>query len=130
MTPGTDAEAGTGPGVTDVTVRVTADDTFGSLVTLGLPGASADRAARLTPLTDTDADGLIRSAGLPPGPPGAAAALRDLVLRVSRLADDLPEVTELGLDSVLAGPAAMLVADARIMVSPSEHKDPFLRRLR
>jgi acyl-CoA synthetase (NDP forming) len=130
VTPGTDAEAGTGPGVTDVTVRVTADDTFGSLVTLGLPGASADRAARLTPLTDTDADGLIRSAGLPPGPPGAAAALRDLVLRVSRLADDLPEVTELGLDSVLAGPAAMLVADARIMVSPSEHKDPFLRRLR
>jgi hypothetical protein len=96
-------------------------------------GVFADRAARLTPLTDTDADRLIRSvrsAGLLPGHEAAAPALRDLVLRVSRLADDLPQVTDLCLDPVLVGPAGILVADARIMVTPSEHKDPFLRRLR
>jgi acyl-CoA synthetase (NDP forming) len=134
---GTGTGTGTGADVAEVTVRVTADDIFGPLVALGLPGATggvfADRAARLTPLTDTDADRLIRSvrsAGLLPGHEAAAAALRDLVLRVSRLADDLPQVTDLRLDPVLVGPAGILVADARIMVTPSEHKDPFLRRLR
>jgi hypothetical protein len=140
VTLGTGTGTGTGTGVAEVTVRVTADDIFGPLVALGLPGATvgvfADRAARLTPLTDTDADRLIRSvrsvrsAGLLPGHEAAAAALRDLVLRVSRLADDLPQVTDLRLDTVIAGPAGILVADARIMVTPSEHKDPFLRRLR
>jgi acyl-CoA synthetase (NDP forming)/GNAT superfamily N-acetyltransferase len=137
VTLGTGAGTGTGADVAEVTVRVTADDIFGPLVALGLPGATggvfADRAARLTPLTDTGADRLIRSvrsAGLLPGHEAAAAALRDLVLRVSRLADDLPQVTDLRLDPVLVGPAGILVADARIMVTPSEHKDPFLRRLR
>ena len=137
VTLGTGTGTGTGADVAEVTVRVTADDIFGPLVALGLPGATggvfADRAARLTPLTDTDADRLIRSvrsAGLLPGHEAAAAALRDLVLRVSRLADDLPQVTDLRLDPVLVGPAGILVADARIMVTPSEHKDPFLRRLR
>ena len=37
-------------------------------------------------------------------PPADRAALRDLLLRVSRLADDLPEVTDLELDPVIAGP--------------------------
>src|ERR1700722_1850888 len=63
------------------------------------PGAPS--CARLTPLTDTDADELIKSVRpLRPGRP--AADLRDLLLRVSRLADDLPEGTSLHLD--LAGP--------------------------
>jgi hypothetical protein len=51
--------------------------------------------------------------------------LRDLLLRVSRLADDLPEVTELELD--LGGAA---VAGARVKVEPSPPQDPYLRRLR
>jgi len=69
----------------------------------------ADHAARLTPLTDVDADMLIRSIRSAPlllghrGSPGAdLRALRDLLLRVSRLADDLPEVTDLDLNPVIA----------------------------
>ncbi len=52
-------------------------------------------------------------------------ALQDLLLRVSRLADDLPEVTELDLD--LGGAA---VINARVKVEPYQPQDPFLRKLR
>jgi acyl-CoA synthetase (NDP forming)/GNAT superfamily N-acetyltransferase len=141
-------------GGTEVVVGVTDDHMFGPLVVFGLGGVAtevlADQAARLTPLTDTDADHLIhaiRSAplllgqqGHGPGgrpsqihPRGHAAdlgALRDLLLRVSRLADDLPEVTELDLNPVIARPDGVYVVDARIKVRPYQAQDPFLRKLR
>jgi len=133
-------------GGTEVIVRVTADHVFGPLVTIGLGGAGArtagvlaDHAARLTPLTGTDADQLIGSIRPAPQWParadGPAAdiadlALRDLLLRVSRLADDLPEVTGLDLSPVIAGPAGATVLAARIKVAPGEPRDPFLRKLR
>jgi hypothetical protein len=58
------------------------------------------------------------------------AALAGLLLRVSRLADDLPEVAELELSPVIASPGGVSVRAARIRVSPVEPQDPFLRRLR
>jgi hypothetical protein len=57
------------------------------------------------------------------------AALADLLLRVSRLADDLPEVAELKL-AVAATPGGAEAGDARIRVSPARPRDPFLRQLR
>ena len=113
------------PAGTEVTVRVADDHMFGSLVTLGLGGAAQ---ARLTPLTDMDADKLIRShrsASLLNG-----QDLRELLLRVSRLADDLPEVTDLDLDPVIAGPDGVAVVNARVKVTPYQPRDPFLRKLR
>ena len=118
---------------TEVTIGVTDDRVFGPLVTFG----PSDHAARLTPLTDTDADALIRSIDAAPrllGQRGAPATdletLRKLLLRVSWLADDLPEVTELDLSPVIARPHAVLAMDARIKVTPCPPQDPFLRRLR
>ena len=109
------------PPGTEVTVRLADDPVFGALVTFG-------DAVRLAPLTDLDADKMIRSA--PQLHPEAdLGALRDLLLRVSRLSDDLPEVTDLELNPVIAGPA-LAVIDARIKVTPYEPKDPFLRKLR
>ncbi len=113
-TPTTEA---TRAGWTEVIVRIAADHTFGPLVMVG-------PAARLTPLTDTDADQLTR--GVVPG----RAYLRDLLLRVSRLADDRPEITRLDLSPVIAGPDAAVVMAARITVAPYEPHDPFLRKLR
>jgi len=113
-------------GGTEVIVRLTADHTFGPLVMFGPGGPGrvpAGPAARLTPLTDLDADQLIR------GAPGARY-LRDLLLRVSRLADDLPEVTGLDLSPVIACPDAAIIMAARITVAPYEPYDPFLRKLR
>jgi len=63
-------------------------------------------------------------------PAADLGALRDLLLRVSRLADDLPEVTELDLNPVIARPDGAYVVDARIKVTPYQPHDPFLRQLR
>jgi acyl-CoA synthetase (NDP forming)/GNAT superfamily N-acetyltransferase len=128
-------------GGTEVLVRVEDDNMFGPLVVFGLDGAAArfpeDRVARLTPLTEDDADAMlasIRSAallrGYRGGPAADRAALRDLLLRVSRMSDDLPEIAELDLSPVIAGPDGVVVAGARIRVTPQAPQDPFLRRLR
>jgi hypothetical protein len=53
-----------------------------------------------------------------------------VLLRVSRLADDLPEVAELNLSFVAASPGGVCAVDVRVRVSPAEPRDPFLRRLR
>ena len=105
-------------GGTEVIIGVTEDHMFGPLVVFGLGGAAtevlADHAARLTPLTDTDADTLIHSVRAAPlllghrGSPAAdLAALREVLLRVSRLADDLPEITDLDLNPVIARPGGV-----------------------
>jgi acyl-CoA synthetase (NDP forming) len=128
-------------GGTEVMIGVADDHMFGPLVVFGLGGTAtevlADHAARLTPLTDTDADALIRSVRAAPlllGHRGSPAAdlktLRELLLRVSRLADDLPEVTDLDLNPVIAKPHGVFAVDARIKVAPCPPQDPFLRKLR
>ena len=43
----------------------------------------------------------------------AVDALEDLLLRVGRLADDLPEVARLDLDQVLVGESGVIVLGAR-----------------
>ncbi len=128
-------------GGTELIIRVADDHMFGPLVVFGLGGVATkvhgDHAARLTPLTDTDADELIhsiRSAPLLLGLRGAAAAdldaLRDMLLRVARLADDLPEITDLELNPVIARPDGVFAVDARVKVGPYQSQDPFLRKLR
>ena len=128
-------------GGTEVIVGVRDDQMFGPLVVFGLGGVAtevlADHAARLAPLTDADAETLInsvRSAPLLHGHRGAPAvdlaALRDVLLRVSRLSDDLPEIAELDLNPVIARPDSAVAVDARIRVAPLVSQDPFLRRLR
>ena len=57
-------------------------------------------------------------------------ALRDLLLRVSRLADDLAELAELELSPVIARPDGAYPAGVRIRLAPADPADPFLRRLR
>ena len=114
---------------------------FARLVVLGLGGtacgAVAGLPARLAPLTEADADALIGSVrpaarlhGPGDDPAAGLAALRDVLLRVSRLSDDLPEITELDLNPVVARPDGAVVAGARVRVAPQAPQDPFLRRLR
>ena len=128
-------------GGTEVIIGVVQEPVFGPLVVFGLGGVAtdvlADRAARLAPLTDADADELIRSIRSAPlllgyrgSPPADLTALQDLLLRISRLADDLPELAELDLNPVIARPDGVAAVDARIRLAPAEPQDPFLRRLR
>jgi acyl-CoA synthetase (NDP forming)/RimJ/RimL family protein N-acetyltransferase len=132
------------PMITDgveVLIGVVHEPVFGPLVVFGLGGVATDvlgdHAARLTPLTDVDAQDLIRGIRAAPllyGHRGSAPvdldALADVLLRVSRLADDMPEIAELDLNPVLARAEAACPVDARIRIVPAEPQDPFLRRLR
>jgi acyl-CoA synthetase (NDP forming) len=56
-------------------------------------------------------------AGFRGAPPADEGALTDLLLRLSLLADELPEVVELDLNPVLALPSGCLVVDARVRVA-------------
>ena len=117
-------------GGVEVLVGVVQEPVFGPLVVFGLGGVATevlgDHAARLTPLTGADADAMIRAVRAAPlllghrGAPAAdLAALADVLLRVSRLADDLPEVAELDLNPVMAQPGGVCAVDARIRVAPA-----------
>jgi len=128
-------------GGVETLIGVVQEPVFGPLVVFGLGGVATDvlgdHAARLAPLTDVDAEELIggvRAAPLLFGHRGAAAvdtaALADLLLRVSRLADDLPEVAELDLNPVIARPDGAHAVDARVRIAPATPRDPFLRQLR
>ena len=125
----------------EVMIGVRDDQMFGPLVVLGPAGLATRQVtsdgARLAPLTEADADTLISSIRSAPRPRGHRdasatdlAALRDVLLRVSRLTDDLPEVTELDLNPVVVGAGRAIASDARIKVAPQVPQDPFLRRLR
>ena len=119
-------------GGVETIVGVVQEPVFGPVVVFGLGGVATDvigdRAARLAPLTVADADDLIRAiraaAALP-----AHDGLRDILLRVSRLADDLPQVAELDLNPVIARPDGVIAVDARIRVASRRPADPFLRQL-
>jgi acyl-CoA synthetase (NDP forming)/GNAT superfamily N-acetyltransferase len=128
-------------GGTEVIIGVVQEPVFGPLVVFGLGGIATDvigdRSARLTPLTDTDAAALIRSIRAAPlllGHRGSQAAdlpaLQDVLMRVSQLADDLPQVAELDLNPVIARPDGAYVVDTRVRVLPAPPADPYLRRLR
>jgi acyl-CoA synthetase (NDP forming) len=127
-------------GGVETIVGVVQEPVFGPVVVFGLGGTATDvlgeHAARLAPLTDADADDLIhslRATSALRGPPGRPApgidAVRDTLLRVSRLADDLPQVAELDLNPVIARPDAVAAVDARIRVTSQRLADPFLRQL-
>ena len=128
-------------GGVETIVGVVQEAVFGPLVVFGLGGVATevlgDHAARLAPLTDTDAAELIASLPAAPllfGHRGSPAvdtdALADLLLRVSRLADDLPEVAELDLNPVIARPDGAQIMDVRVRVAAAAPRDPFLRQLR
>jgi acyl-CoA synthetase (NDP forming) len=127
-------------GGVEVTISVLHEQVVGPLMLFGPGGAAddgqGDRAARLAPLTDADADDLIRSvpaapllAGRRGARPADLAALRDLLLRVSRMVDDLPQIAELELSPVIARSDGVQAVDGRICIQAAEPVDALLRRL-
>jgi len=113
----------------EVIVGVTQDPSFGPIIMFGLGGIYAelmkDVAVRLHPLTDVDAHELVDSikmAKLFEGSRGAAPSdtqsLEDLLLRLSALVEDIPQIAELDLNpvKVMERGKGYWVVDARIMV--------------
>ncbi|HEY8646649.1 MAG TPA: acetate--CoA ligase family protein, partial [Gaiellaceae bacterium] len=113
---------------TELLAGVVQDPVFGPLVAFGPGGVLAELIGSanfaLAPLTDVDATELIgtgKAAKLVDGWRGAApadrGALADLLHRLSQLAVDLPEISELDLNPVLAGPDSCVAVDARIRIA-------------
>ena len=103
------------------------DPLFGPVISFGLGGVVSDllgdRSYGVPPLTDSDLFSMVRSVRAAPMLQGYAgsepvdlAALEDLLARLARLADDVPEVALLELTPVVASPtgAAVLGATGRL----------------
>jgi len=110
-------------------VGVTQDPSFGPLIMFGLGGVYAellkDVAVRLHPLTDVDAGELVGSIrmaklfnGFRGSPPSDTPALEDLLLRLSALVEDIPQIAELDFNPVKLMPLGegYWVVDARVML--------------
>ncbi|MDJ0523168.1 MAG: GNAT family N-acetyltransferase [Planctomycetota bacterium] len=117
-------------GGVEVIVGATEDPVFGSLVAFGLGGIHVevlgDVVFRVAPITDKDAVemvGSIRGRKLLEGYRGHAAAdeeaIRDVLLRISRLVDEVPEIDDLDINPMLAmAPGeGCRILDARIHLS-------------
>jgi acetate---CoA ligase (ADP-forming) len=114
-------------GGAELLAGVVQDPVFGPLVAFGPGGVMAeligDAGFRIAPLTDVDAEELVLDGkagrlvrGYRGTPPADAAALVDLVQRLARLAEDLPEVAELDLNPVIGLPDGCVAVDARVRV--------------
>jgi acetyl coenzyme A synthetase (ADP forming)-like protein len=116
-------------GGVEVMMGIVQDPLFGPLVAFGLGGIYVeilkDVRIRIAPLTESDVDALIcgiRGFRLLQGYRGHPAAdldaLREVLLRLSRLADEVPEIAELDLNPVmaLAPGRGCVIVDARTRV--------------
>jgi acetyl coenzyme A synthetase (ADP forming)-like protein len=129
------------PGV-EVIVGVVNDPLFGPLVMFGSGGTAVellgDRVFRILPLTDVDAAELVRQPrgsrqlfGYRGAPPADVAGLEDLLLRVARMAEEVPQLAEMDLNPVIVSAAGCLVVDARMRLLPwRAQPEQSVRRLR
>ncbi|WP_406391587.1 GNAT family N-acetyltransferase [Streptomyces sp. NBC_00887] len=113
----------------DTVVRASIDAAAGAVLSFGLAGAPSellgDVAHRLVPATDRDAAELIRSIRAAPvlfgwrgSAPADTAALEELLLRVSRLVDDHPEVVSVALEPVVVATQGLTVLGASVRLAP------------
>jgi acetate---CoA ligase (ADP-forming) len=112
----------------EMIVGVTHDPAFGPLVLAGLGGTFVeilgDIAVRITPLSDTDVDEMLRSlrsyrllTGYRQSPALDVAAFAELLHRVSAMVEDIPEIAELDLNPVFVRRHGAVVADIRVRLT-------------
>ena len=120
----------------EVIVGAVTDPSFGKLVAFGLGGVLVevlkDITFRLAPATVEDARSMldgIQAAEMLDGVRGAQAvdreALADIIVNVSELIGDFPEIAEVDLNPVLAGASGATAVDALIAVDFSPQKELF-----
>lgn len=117
------------------------DPSFGPLISFGLSGTTfellGDRAYRAVPLSDRDAADLIEAPASAPlldgyngQQPVDKAALVDLLLRISTLVEDIPEIREVTCDPILVSADSAAILNAQIRIGPvPSRKDTGPRRL-
>ncbi|MFD7921439.1 GNAT family N-acetyltransferase [Streptomyces sp. NPDC059740] len=125
----------------DTVLRAAVDPVAGAVLTFGLAGAPSqllgDTAHRLIPATDRDVAEQVRSVRAAPllfgwrgAEPVDTTALEELMLRLSRLVDDHPEVVGVDLEPVVVAPRGVAVLDAAVRLArPPATTDLGPRRL-
>jgi acetyl coenzyme A synthetase (ADP forming)-like protein len=115
----------------EMLVGMVNDPLFGPTIACGAGGILVellkDVSVRLSPLSRADAASMVRELrsfplldGYRGGPRRAVGALEDLLVRVSALADDHPEVVELDCNPVIVTDSGAVVVDARVRVAAVE----------
>jgi acetyltransferase len=114
----------------EMLVGVSRDPQFGPLVAVGMGGIYVevlkDVAFRLAPISKEEVSSQVRSIrtfpllrGVRGEPPADIASIEDVVLRVSQLVTDFPEIVEMDINPLVVhnqGEGA-IVLDARIILS-------------
>ncbi|MGW7517068.1 GNAT family N-acetyltransferase [Streptomyces sp. NPDC054796] len=125
----------------DTVIRAAVDPAIGAVLSFGLAGPPSellgDTAHRLVPVTDKEAAELIRTIRTAPilfgwrgAQPVDTGALEELLLRVSRLLDDHPEIVTVDLEPVVVAPRGLTVLGASVRVAePQRRSDQGPRRL-
>jgi acetyl coenzyme A synthetase (ADP forming)-like protein len=112
----------------EVIVGAVTDNSFGKLVAFGMGGVLVevlkDITFRLAPATREDAasmlDGIQAAEmlkGVRGGKPVKREALQELIVNVSQLVSDFPEISEMDLNPVFASESGAIAADVRIVVN-------------
>ncbi|WP_060903660.1 bifunctional acetate--CoA ligase family protein/GNAT family N-acetyltransferase [Streptomyces europaeiscabiei] len=125
---------GMAPRGVDTIVRSVVDPAAGAVLSFGLAGPASqllgDMAHRLIPATERDAASLVRSIRTAPllfGWRGSAPvdtdALEELLLRVSRLVDDHPEVVAVSLEPVVVASHGLSVLGATVRLARPPLRD-------
>jgi len=115
------------PGAIELIVGLADDPTFGSVMLFGRGGKAVelikDRALALPPLDMRIARDMIartriakQMAGYRDVPPVDIAKVAEILVRLSQLAADLPEVAEIDINPLLADAGCIVALDARIAV--------------
>jgi len=117
------------PGV-EMLVGVVHDPLFGPLVACGAGGVQVelwgDVSVRLTPLSREDSIEMIERLkiyrllkGFRGAPPADLNALRDGLLRVSAMVEDIPQIAELDCNPFVVYEHGTVILDARVRVAPT-----------
>ncbi|MFJ9668925.1 GNAT family N-acetyltransferase [Streptomyces sp. NPDC101219] len=125
---------GMAPRGVDTIVRAVIDPAAGAALSFGIAGPPSqllgDMAHRLIPVTDREAGSLVRAIRTAPllfgwrgSAPVDTPALEELLLRVSRLVDDHPEVAAVTLEPVVVAPQGLSVLSASVRLAPPPARD-------
>jgi acetate---CoA ligase (ADP-forming) len=123
-------------GGVELMAGITSDPLFGPLIAFGLGGVNVeivnDVQFRVSPLTDIDAGHMVREIrgfpllnGYRGHAPADIEAIEEILLRLSRMAEEIPEIAEMDLNPLIAldpGQGCCAV-DARIRVVGGESKN-------
>jgi acetyl coenzyme A synthetase (ADP forming)-like protein len=124
------------PGGVELLVGIVNDAAFGPVLACGAGGTRAelhrDVAVRICPLNADDPGEMLRALEIYPlltgfrgESPVDLGSLEELLLRVSAMVDSHPEIVEMDLNPVIAGPEGAVAVDARIRIHPAAPARPW-----